>query len=65
MEIIVLSLLVTVVLYCLPIIVALSRQHPSVGGITVVDLLLGWTVIGWIGALAWACSGTKQIVVVR
>jgi hypothetical protein len=59
MEIILLSLLLTAALYLLPVIVALSREHPSWMGIAVVDLLLGWTVIGWIIALAWACSGAK------
>ncbi len=59
MEIIVFSLLVTAGFYVLPIIIALVREHPSWMGVTVVTLLLGWTGIGWIIALAWACSGVK------
>lgn len=43
-------------LYCAPLIVAGLRNHRSFGGIVVVNLLLGWTIIGWIIALAWACS---------
>jgi hypothetical protein len=49
-------LLILVVLYFLPSIVAGSREHASVGGIFVVNLLLGWTLLGWVGALAWAAS---------
>jgi hypothetical protein len=24
-----------------------------------VDLLLGWTLVGWVVALAWACKSMK------
>jgi hypothetical protein len=43
-------------LYFLPSIVAGGRNHASSGGILVINLFLGWTVLGWIGALAWAAS---------
>ena len=42
--------------YLLPYGIADSRKHPAKGGILVVNLLLGWTLIGWVFALAWACS---------
>ena len=43
-------------LYFLPAIIAKSRKHPSTTGIFVLNLLLGWTVLGWIGGLIWAFS---------
>lgn len=43
------------VLYFLPAIIALVRKVPNRGSVIVVDLLLAWTVIGWIAALAMAC----------
>ena len=38
-----------VVLYFAPAIVAHHRRHESSGGIFLVNLLLGWSIIGWIG----------------
>jgi hypothetical protein len=48
---------VLVCLYFIPSIVALTRKcKASAGGIIVLNLLLGWTLIGWIVALVWAAS---------
>jgi len=41
-------------LYCLPTIVALIRKHANKSPIILVNLLLGWTLIGWAVALIWA-----------
>lgn len=48
---------VAVIGYLLPVIVAGVRGMPNTGSVAVIDLLLGWTVIGWIVALAMACGG--------
>ena len=40
--------------YLAPTITALLRHMPSTGPIIVINILLGWTVIGWIIALAMA-----------
>lgn len=44
-------------LYFLPAIVAAGRGHNSGGAIFLLNLLLGWTVLGWIIALVWAATG--------
>jgi hypothetical protein len=41
-------------LYMLPAFVAFERHVPSKGSVVVVNVLLGWTLIGWIVALAMA-----------
>ena len=41
-------------LYFLPWIVARSRRKRNSAAIGVLNLFLGWTVIGWIVALVWA-----------
>jgi hypothetical protein len=47
--------------YFLPVIVAGLRSHRNIGAIAVLNLLLGWTLLGWIGALIWsATSNTSQ-----
>jgi hypothetical protein len=43
-------------LYCLPTFVAYRRRHHRAGAIMFLDLILGWTVVGWMVALAWALS---------
>jgi hypothetical protein len=42
--------------YFLPFIIAMARDHRQKLAIFVLNLLLGWTVLGWIGALVWACT---------
>ena len=53
------SLVVLVVLaglYFLPIVAACIRCALHLNGIIVVNLFLGWTLIGWVAALAWAVT---------
>lgn len=40
--------------YFFPTIVAVGRNQRNAGAIFVLDLFLGWTVIGWVAALVWA-----------
>jgi len=55
----VLVLVVLLALYFAPSLVALLRGcKASGGGIIMLNLLLGWTVLGWIIALVWAASAT-------
>lgn len=49
-------LLVIAVLYFLPTIIAVSRKLNKPAGVIALNVLLGWTVIGWIGALVMAFS---------
>jgi len=51
-----------VALYFLPSIVAYSRSHRQAGAITVLNLLLGWTVLGWILAIVWAATLVNPII---
>jgi hypothetical protein len=46
------------VLYLLPAIVASVRNHHQAPVIFALNLLLGWTVLGWVLALVWAFTGT-------
>lgn len=51
------TVLLILAVYFLPSIIAGRRQHTSVAGIFVVNFFLGWTFLGWVGALAWSVSG--------
>lgn len=48
------------VLYCAPMIVAARRRHPQRDAIGIINFFLGWTLLGWVIALAWAMSATQQ-----
>jgi Superinfection immunity protein len=54
-------LLVAFVVYWVPTIVAVARRNevPSVTPIVVVNCFLGWTLIGWVVALAMACRSRR------
>lgn len=52
--------LLILALYPLPIAVASVRKHNAVLAIIVTNLWLGWTVIGWIVALIWACNSNVE-----
>ena len=41
-------------LYFLPTIIAVARGHANLIGIGLVNFFLGWSLLGWIGALVWA-----------
>jgi Superinfection immunity protein/zinc-ribbon domain len=47
-------------LYFLPSIIA--RHKRSAGAIVLFNALFGWTGIGWLIALAWACAAEPQPV---
>jgi len=40
--------------YFAPALNASSRKHPQVAPIFAVNLLLGWTLVGWVAALVWS-----------
>ena len=51
---------VVAIAYFVPTIVAVVRKHHWIPRIFVVNALLGWTVIGWIIALIWACAAEER-----
>lgn len=47
-------------LYFLPAIIALSRKKTNRTAIILLNFFLGWTFIGWIAALVWACTTNNE-----
>ena len=41
-------------LYFLPAVIADRKRHQHRHPILLLNLFLGWTLIGWVGALVWA-----------
>lgn len=52
-------LVLVALVYFVPSIVASSRKHHNLGSILVINLLLGWTFVGWVVALAMAASAVR------
>ncbi len=48
--------------YFLPTIIALARGHHNGFAIFLTNLLLGWTLIGWIIALIWSTTASERRV---
>lgn len=48
------ALLIALSIYFAPSIVAFSRRKANRVPITVLNLVLGWTILGWVGSLLWA-----------
>ena len=48
--------------YLAPWSIAFARHHQQQVPIFLINLLLGWTFIGWIGALIWAFSSDVEMV---
>ena len=49
-----LLLILFIALYLLPTFVALGRRSDKTAPVVVVNLFLGWTLVGWVVALAMA-----------
>jgi hypothetical protein len=59
-----LPIAIGIFLYLLPAWIAWSRKHHQKGPIILVNVLLGWTIIGWLWALVWSVSSIKKDTVV-
>jgi hypothetical protein len=44
------------IIYFVPTIVAYNRNHRQAMAIMVLNFFGGWTAIGWVVALVWACT---------
>ena len=54
--------LVVVALYLVPTGLALYRNCAAAGWIVALNILLGWTLFGWVAALGWAVSGKADLL---
>lgn len=54
----ILIIILSMVFYFIPTMVAVN--HKQFTAIFMLNLLLGWSILGWIGALVWACTKTEK-----
>ncbi|OGS99801.1 MAG: superinfection immunity protein [Gallionellales bacterium RBG_16_56_9] len=55
-----LFLILALLIYFYPGINAYTRKHHNAGAIMLMNLLLGWTLLGWIAALIWSATAVKK-----
>lgn len=53
--IVIIQIILILIVYLIPTIVACVKKHTYKVGIILLDIFLGWSLIGWVGALIWAC----------
>jgi len=51
---VVIFFIIGIAAYWVPTIVAAVRKVPNLGSVIVINLFLGWTLVGWVVALAMA-----------
>lgn len=59
-----LAIAIMVVAYLGPSLIAYNRKHPAKGSIIAINILLGWTGIGWLVSFIWSLGSTRHNVVV-
>jgi hypothetical protein len=54
-----LGIAIAILIYFLPSWIAWQRKHHNKGPIIITNLILGWTILGWIAALIWSVSAIR------
>ncbi|WP_221227707.1 superinfection immunity protein [Rhodocyclus tenuis] len=49
-----------ILVYFVPAIVAYRRGHHQRNAIAILNLFLGWTLLGWVGALVWSATQVRS-----
>ncbi len=54
-------LFINIPLYMLPAFIAGYRSHRNTGAVAILNVLLGWTGLGWVAALAWSFARPDRL----
>jgi hypothetical protein len=54
------ALIIYLIVYFIPTLVARLRHHNNKLAIIVLNILAGWTAIGWLVALVWSCTDNVE-----
>jgi hypothetical protein len=53
-------LLFALPIYFAPTGIAFGRKHPQLWAIFALNLMAGWTMLGWVGTLVWSLLVTER-----
>jgi hypothetical protein len=54
-------ILILVVVNFIPSFIAFAKDHPNRILILAINVIMGWTIVGWAALLFWATRGGKSI----
>jgi hypothetical protein len=57
---VIIGILLCITIYMLPAGIGIIRGRSNAGAIFVLNLFLGWTLIGWVVALVWAVADDNK-----
>lgn len=57
-------IVILVLFYFIPWVIAGIRGHHNTKAIFILNLFLGWTFLGWVGALIWAFTSPPRTTTV-
>lgn len=63
--IILLIVIVVGIIYFIPTFVVTQKLHKNCKAVIILNVFLGWTFFGWVGALIWAVLESPSPVVIR
>ncbi|MFC2117754.1 superinfection immunity protein [Bacteroidota bacterium] len=49
-----------IIVHFIPAYVAYNRKKKNRAAILILNIFLGWTLLGWVGALVWAMTKDKE-----
>ncbi len=58
MSILTVLMILSVLMYFIPALVGM--RHKQAAAIFVLNAFLGWTIVGWVAALVWACTHSEK-----
>lgn len=58
-------LFVGFMIYFMPSLNAHHRRHPNFNSILLLNLFLGWTLIGWVVSIVWSASSIATVEPIR
>ncbi|MEK7613668.1 MAG: superinfection immunity protein [Patescibacteria group bacterium] len=59
----IIGILLCLTIYMLPAGIGIIRGRSNAGAIFVLNLFLGWTLIGWVIALVWAVADDNKKII--
>lgn len=55
------ALFLAALIYFVPSIIVVFRSTRHTAGIVLLNVFLGWTLLGWVGALIWAVTAPRPL----
>lgn len=62
---IILGIAIGLAIYFVPTIVAFKKGQPNKVSIFLLNLFLGWSLIGWVIALVWATKHDEKVQIIN